>query len=147
MPLIVSTGPLQSLHLFTDSWQRPGVVNSDGNAAQAGYRTNRRTTPLTYIVDIVSSRAFTRGSLRKPASTPSIQVRHRSRAIFCPTPDNGSDHGSNDDDTRRLVTSAIRRTTTMSKSENKQRDLLRENVIHVGAGFVAKERPQVLQAL
>jgi len=35
----------------------------------------------------------------------------------------------------------------MSKSENKQRDLLRENVIHVGAGFVAKERPQVLEAL
>ena len=35
----------------------------------------------------------------------------------------------------------------MRKSDNKQGDLLRENVIHVGAGFVAKERPHVLEAL
>ena len=35
----------------------------------------------------------------------------------------------------------------MSKSDNKQGDLFRENVIHVGAGFVAKERPHVLEAL
>ena len=35
----------------------------------------------------------------------------------------------------------------MSKSGNKQRDIFRENVIHVGAGFVAKERPHVLEAL
>jgi ribosome-associated translation inhibitor RaiA len=35
----------------------------------------------------------------------------------------------------------------MSKSDDKQRNVLRENVIHVGAGFVAKERPHVLEAL
>jgi hypothetical protein len=35
----------------------------------------------------------------------------------------------------------------MSKSDNKQRNVFRENVIHVGAGFVAKERPHVLAAL
>ena len=35
----------------------------------------------------------------------------------------------------------------MSKSGNQQRNVHRENVIHVGAGFVAKERPNVLQAL
>jgi hypothetical protein len=35
----------------------------------------------------------------------------------------------------------------MSKSDNKQRNVFRENVIHVGAGVVAKERPHVLQAL
>jgi hypothetical protein len=35
----------------------------------------------------------------------------------------------------------------MSKSGNQQRNGHRENVIHVGAGFVAKERPHVLQAL
>ena len=35
----------------------------------------------------------------------------------------------------------------MSKSGNKQRNVFRENVIHVGAGFVAKERPHVLAAL
>ena len=35
----------------------------------------------------------------------------------------------------------------MSKSGNKQRDIFRENVIHVGAGFVAKERPHVVEAL
>src|SRR6478736_7138491 len=35
----------------------------------------------------------------------------------------------------------------MSKSDDNQRNVLRENVIHVGAGFVAKERPFVLDAL
>src|SRR6478672_6331008 len=35
----------------------------------------------------------------------------------------------------------------MSKSDDKQRNVVRENVIHVGAGFVAKERPHVLEAL
>jgi hypothetical protein len=35
----------------------------------------------------------------------------------------------------------------MSKAGNEQRNLPRENVIHVGAGFVAKERPHVLAAL
>ena len=35
----------------------------------------------------------------------------------------------------------------MSKSDYNQRNVFRENVIHVGAGFVAKERPHVLQAL
>ena len=35
----------------------------------------------------------------------------------------------------------------MKKSENRQRITFRENVIHVGAGFVAKERPHVLDAL
>jgi ribosome-associated translation inhibitor RaiA len=35
----------------------------------------------------------------------------------------------------------------MSKSDDKQRNIFRENVIHVGAGFVAKERPHVLEAL
>ena len=34
----------------------------------------------------------------------------------------------------------------MRKSHDKQ-DVFRENVIHVGAGFVAKERPHVLEAL
>ena len=35
----------------------------------------------------------------------------------------------------------------MRRSVNKQRNILRENVIHVGAGFAAKERPRVLTAL
>jgi len=35
----------------------------------------------------------------------------------------------------------------MSKSDDNQRNVLRENVIHVGAAFVAKERPHVLEAL
>jgi ribosome-associated translation inhibitor RaiA len=35
----------------------------------------------------------------------------------------------------------------MSKSGDKQRIIFRENVIHVGAGFAAKERPHVLEAL
>jgi ribosome-associated translation inhibitor RaiA len=35
----------------------------------------------------------------------------------------------------------------MSKSDDKQRTTFRENVIHVGAGFAAKERPHVLAAL
>jgi ribosome-associated translation inhibitor RaiA len=35
----------------------------------------------------------------------------------------------------------------MSKSDRKQRTILHENVIHVGAGFAAKERPHVLEAL
>ncbi len=35
----------------------------------------------------------------------------------------------------------------MNKSDDEQRILLGENVIHVGAGFVAKERPDVVAAL
>ncbi|WP_235658337.1 hypothetical protein [Mycolicibacterium moriokaense] len=35
----------------------------------------------------------------------------------------------------------------MSKSDDKQRITFRENVIRVGAGFVAKERPLVLDTL
>jgi ribosome-associated translation inhibitor RaiA len=35
----------------------------------------------------------------------------------------------------------------MRKSDNKQRNVLRENMVHVGAGFVAKERRHVLEAL
>ena len=35
----------------------------------------------------------------------------------------------------------------MSKSDDKQRITFRENVIHVGAGFAAKERPHVVEAL
>jgi hypothetical protein len=35
----------------------------------------------------------------------------------------------------------------MSKSDDTQRIIFRENVIHVGAGFAAKERPHVLAAL
>ena len=35
----------------------------------------------------------------------------------------------------------------MSKSDDKQRNIFRENVIRVGAGFVAKERPHVVEAL
>jgi ribosome-associated translation inhibitor RaiA len=35
----------------------------------------------------------------------------------------------------------------MSKFGKEQRNVLRENVIHVGAGFVAKERPHVVKAL
>ena len=35
----------------------------------------------------------------------------------------------------------------MKKSDNRRRITFRENVIHVGAGFVAKERPHVLDAL
>jgi ribosome-associated translation inhibitor RaiA len=36
---------------------------------------------------------------------------------------------------------------TMRKSDNQQRNAFRENVIHVGAGFVAKERPHVVATL
>jgi ribosome-associated translation inhibitor RaiA len=36
---------------------------------------------------------------------------------------------------------------TMSKSDDNQRIVFRENVIRVGAGFVAKERPFVLDSL
>jgi ribosome-associated translation inhibitor RaiA len=36
---------------------------------------------------------------------------------------------------------------TMSKSDDQQRNTFRENAIRVGAGFVAKERPHVLEAL
>ena len=36
---------------------------------------------------------------------------------------------------------------TMKKSANRRRITFRENVIHVGAGFLAKERPHVLDAL
>jgi ribosome-associated translation inhibitor RaiA len=35
----------------------------------------------------------------------------------------------------------------MSKSDDKERNIFRENVIHVGAGFVAKERRHVVEAL
>lgn len=35
----------------------------------------------------------------------------------------------------------------MKKSDDEQRILFDENVIHVGAGFVAKERPHVVAAL
>jgi ribosome-associated translation inhibitor RaiA len=35
----------------------------------------------------------------------------------------------------------------MKMREDNQRNTVRENVIHVGAGFVAKERPHVLAAL
>ena len=35
----------------------------------------------------------------------------------------------------------------MRKYASQQRDALRENAIHVGAGFVAKERPYVVEAL
>ena len=35
----------------------------------------------------------------------------------------------------------------MNKSDDEQRILIDENVIHVGAGFVAKERPHVVAAL
>jgi ribosome-associated translation inhibitor RaiA len=36
---------------------------------------------------------------------------------------------------------------TMSKSDDRQRITFRENVIHVGVGFAAKERPHVREAL
>ena len=35
----------------------------------------------------------------------------------------------------------------MSKFDEEQRNVFRENVIHVGAGFVANERPHVVEAL
>jgi ribosome-associated translation inhibitor RaiA len=35
----------------------------------------------------------------------------------------------------------------MSKSDNKQRNVFGENVLHVGSGFVEKERPHVLEVL
>lgn len=35
----------------------------------------------------------------------------------------------------------------MSKSDDRQRITFRENVIHVGVGFAAKERPHVWEAL
>jgi ribosome-associated translation inhibitor RaiA len=35
----------------------------------------------------------------------------------------------------------------MSKSDDKQQIILRESVVRVGAGFVAKEHPHVLEAL
>jgi ribosome-associated translation inhibitor RaiA len=37
--------------------------------------------------------------------------------------------------------------TMMRKPARKQQNILRENVIHVGAGFVAKERPHVVETL
>jgi hypothetical protein len=40
-----------------------------------------------------------------------------------------------------------RTTTTMKKSDHQRRTTLSENVIHVGTGFVAKERPHVVEAL
>jgi ribosome-associated translation inhibitor RaiA len=41
----------------------------------------------------------------------------------------------------------VRIEVTMSSSDDKQRIIFRENVIRVGAGFVAKERPFVLDSL
>ena len=38
-------------------------------------------------------------------------------------------------------------TTTMKKSDHQRRNTLSENVIHVGTGFVARERPHVVEAL
>jgi len=38
-------------------------------------------------------------------------------------------------------------TTTMKTSDHQRRNTLSENVIHVGTGFVAKERPHVVEAL
>jgi hypothetical protein len=35
----------------------------------------------------------------------------------------------------------------MKKSDHQRRNSLSENVIHVGTGFVAKERAQVVEAL
>src|SRR5690242_21557389 len=40
-----------------------------------------------------------------------------------------------------------RTTTTMKKSDHQRRNPLSENVIHVGTGFVAKQRPHVVEAL
>src|SRR5215208_7123323 len=40
-----------------------------------------------------------------------------------------------------------RTTTTMKTSDHQRRNTLSENVIHVGTGFVAKERPHVVEAL
>jgi ribosome-associated translation inhibitor RaiA len=40
-----------------------------------------------------------------------------------------------------------RNEATMSKPDDKQRITFRENVIHVGVGFAAKERPHVREAL
>jgi hypothetical protein len=36
---------------------------------------------------------------------------------------------------------------TAGKSDNEQRDIFGEHVLHIGAGFVAKERPHLLEAL
>jgi ribosome-associated translation inhibitor RaiA len=41
----------------------------------------------------------------------------------------------------------VRNEVTMSSSDDNQRIIFRENVIRVGAGFVAKERPFVLDLL
>lgn len=35
----------------------------------------------------------------------------------------------------------------MRKSDHAKRNIFRDNVIHVGAGFVAKEHPHVTQTL
>src|SRR6478752_4175828 len=40
-----------------------------------------------------------------------------------------------------------RTTTTMKKSDHQRRNTLSENVIHVGTGFVAKERAHVVEVL
>jgi ribosome-associated translation inhibitor RaiA len=42
---------------------------------------------------------------------------------------------------------SARNEATMRKSGNKQRNVFGEHVLHVGAGFVEKERPHVLEAL
>ena len=47
MPFIVSTRPPHCPHLLTDSWQRPGAVNSGGNAAQA---VSRAAPPRSHSV-------------------------------------------------------------------------------------------------
>jgi ribosome-associated translation inhibitor RaiA len=41
----------------------------------------------------------------------------------------------------------VRSEATMSRSDDKERITFRENVIRVGSGFVAKERPLVLDSL
>jgi hypothetical protein len=43
--------------------------------------------------------------------------------------------------------STLNRRATVSKVEGKRRNVPPENVIHVGAGFVAKERPHVVETL
>lgn len=52
---------------------------------------------------------------------------------------------------RHVARSRRRRPPEMSsqmrKSDNAKRNIFRENVIHVGAGFVGKERPHVIQTL
>jgi ribosome-associated translation inhibitor RaiA len=46
-----------------------------------------------------------------------------------------------------VATRRLKETTTMNKFRDEKQKSLRENMFHVGAGFVAKERPHVLKAL